>query len=68
MENTNLNLDFIVAKSFADAINERITGEIPKAAGSLVIMFIYATLALGRLNCTDNKVLLSMAGTINFFL
>ena len=62
LETTDLNLDFIVAKSFADAINERITGEIPKALGSFAIMFLYVTLALGQLNCTDNKSLLSMAG------
>ena len=56
------NIDFIVAKSFADAVNERITGDIPKVIGSFVLMFIYVGVALGKPNCVDNKTLLSMAG------
>jgi Niemann-Pick C1 protein len=57
-----LEIEFIIAKSFPDAVNERITGDIPKVIGSFVIMFVYVGVALGKLSCTDNKTLLSMAG------
>ena len=58
------HLDFIVAKSFPDAVNERITGDIPKVIGSFVLMFVYVGVALGKPNCVDNKTLLSMAGLV----
>ena len=58
------HLDFIVAKSFPDAVNERITGDIPKVLGSFALMFFYVGVALSkcRLDCVDNKALLSRAG------
>ena len=60
----NSSLNFIVAKSFPDAVNERITGDIPKVIGSFVLMFVYVGVALGKPNCVDNKTLLSMAGLV----
>ena len=61
-------LDFIVAKSFPDAVNDRITGEIPKVLGSFALMFIYVTLVLGKLNCVDNKSLLSLTGLFSVIM
>lgn len=64
----NLSLDFIVAKSFPDAVNDRISGDIPKVLGSFGLMFIYVTLALGKLNCTDNKSLLGLSGLFSVIM
>lgn len=64
----NLSLDFIVAKSFPDAVNERISGDIPKVLGSFGLMFLYVTLALGKLNCTDNKSLLGLSGLFSVIM
>ena len=64
LEAEDTHLDFIVAKSFPDAVNERITGDIPKVLGSFGLMFLYVGVALSkcRLDCVDNKALLSRAG------
>ena len=61
--NNLTKIEFIVAKSFSDAVNERITGDLPKVFGSFVLMFAYVGLALGKLNCREQKVWLSLAGT-----
>ena len=55
-------LDFIIAKSFSDAVNERITGDLPKVFGSFIFMLIYVGLALGKLNSRENKFWLSLSG------
>ena len=55
-------IDFIIAKSFSDAVNERITGDLPKVFGSFIFMLIYVGLALGKLNSRENKFWLSLSG------
>ena len=53
---TDLSMEFMIAKSFPDTINKKITANIPKIAGSFLIMFIYVCLSLGNLNCVENRV------------
>ena len=67
-ERINNNIEFIIAKSFSDAVNERITGDIPKVVGSFLIMFAYVGIALGKLNCLDNKFWLGLAGLSSVFM
>ena len=55
-------IDFIIAKSFSDAVNERITGDLPKVFGSFFIMLIYVGMALGKFNSRENKFWLSLSG------
>ena len=45
-----------VAKSFQEAVNERIIDDIPKVLGSFLIMFVYVSFSLGKLNCFENRV------------
>ena len=65
---SRLKMDFIIAKSFPDAVNERITGDLPKVLGSFVLMFVYVTVALGKLNCIDNKSLLGLSGLFSVLM
>ena len=53
---TDLSMEFMIAKSFPDTINKKITANIPKIAGSFLIMFVYVCLSLGNLNCVENRV------------
>ena len=53
---TDLSMEFMIAKSFPDTINKKITSNIPKIAGSFLIMFIYVCLSLGNLSCVENRV------------
>ena len=53
---TDLSLEFMIAKSFPDTINKKINSNIPKIAGSFLIMFVYVCLSLGKLNCVENRV------------
>ena len=46
-----------VAKSFQEAVNERIMNDIPKVLGSFLIMFIYVSISLGKLDCFENRVM-----------
>ena len=45
-----------VQKDFQDAVNERINDDIPKVLGSFLVMFVYVSLSLGKLNCFENRV------------
>jgi len=53
---TDLMLEFMVAKSFPDTINKKIASNIPKIAGSFLIMFVYVCVSLGNFNCVENRV------------
>ena len=53
---TDLSMEFMIAKSFPDTINKKIAANIPKIAGSFLIMFVYVCLSLGNLNCVENRV------------
>jgi hypothetical protein len=54
---TDLMVEFMVAKSFPDTINKKITSNIPKIAGSFLIMFVYVCLSLGNFSCIENRVI-----------
>lgn len=45
-----------VQKDFQEAVNERIMDDIPKVLGSFLVMFVYVSLSLGKLNCFENRV------------
>ena len=64
--NSSYTLEFIVAKSFPDAVNERITGDIPKVVGSFIIMFAYVGIALGKFSWVDNMVKKDFCNFPNF--
>jgi transcriptional regulatory protein LevR len=49
-------MEFMIAKSFPDTINKKINSNIPKIAGSFLIMFVYVCVSLGNLNCIENRV------------
>ena len=53
---SDLSMEFMIAKSFPDTINKKIASNIPKSAGSFLIMFVYVCLSLGNLNCVENRV------------
>ncbi len=53
---TDLSMEFMIAKSFPDTINKKITSNIPKVAGSFLIMFIYVCVSLGNMSCVENRV------------
>ena len=45
-----------VQKDFQEAVNERIMDDIPKVLGSFLVMFVYVSFSLGKLNCFENRV------------
>ena len=54
---SHVTIEKNIAKSFQESVNERIMDDIPKVLGSFLIMFIYVSLSLGRLNFVENRVI-----------
>ena len=58
-----------VQKSFQDAINQRILGDIPKVIGSFVLMFLYVSCNLGDVfHPIKNRIHLSQVGLFSVLL
>ena len=55
-EEHNIMIERNVAKSFQEAVNERIMNDIPKVLGSFLIMLLYVSLSLGKPDCFENRV------------
>ena len=55
-EESSIIIERNVQKDFQEAVNERIMDDIPKVLGSFLVMFVYVSLSLGKLNCFENRV------------
>ena len=55
-EESRIIIERNVQKDFQEAVNERIMDDIPKVLGSFLVMFVYVSISLGKLNCFENRV------------
>ena len=56
------------ARSFGDIAGSTILGDIGFFGGGYVMMFVYASLMLGKLNCVEQRTMLAIAGILGVVL
>ena len=64
----NISVSVIVSRSFDDVINENILGNYNLLFSGFAIMFVYVLIMLGKFNCVEHRVWLSLAGLCGIVL
>lgn len=63
-----IDVSVIVSRSFDDVINENIIGNYNLLFSGFAIMFVYVLIMLGKFNCVEHRVWLSLAGLTGIVL
>lgn len=63
-----VDVSVIVSRSFDDVINENIIGNYNLLFSGFAIMFVYVLIMLGKFNCVEHRVWLSLAGLTGIIL
>eukprot|EP00092_Neocalanus_flemingeri_P016672 GFUD01018035.1.p1 GENE.GFUD01018035.1~~GFUD01018035.1.p1 ORF type:complete len:937 (+),score=124.95 GFUD01018035.1:339-3149(+) len=63
-----VEVSVIVSRSFDDVINENIIGNYNLLFSGFAIMFVYVLIMLGKFNCVEHRVWLSLAGLTGIVL
>ena len=61
--NKDFDIAVFVHRGFDDVVNENILGNYNLLYSGFAIMFVYVLVMLGKFNCVEQRVWLSVAGT-----